>query len=134
MATKWEGNPKTACFIFPEASGHINASLALSARLAKKRGWSVNYLSNQVMKECILSSGATFDDERDVAPELCEDRGDGRPGYFSAYERLRHDVLPDSKAWEGRCVSSDNCKNALLSIFMYCVLCSYYVMKEYDIY
>ena len=104
MATKWEGNPKTACFIFPEASGHINASLALSARLAKKRGWKVHYLSNQVMKECIVNSGATFDDERDAAPELCEDRGEGRPGYFSAYERLRHDVLPDSKAWEGRCV------------------------------
>jgi len=107
--TKWEGNPKTACFIFPEASGHINASLALSAQLVKKRGWKVQYLSNSVMKECIVSSGATFDDERDVAPELCEDRGDGRPGYFSAYERLRNDVLPNSKAWEGRCVYMQKC-------------------------
>ncbi len=99
---KWEGNPKTACFIFPEASGHINASLALSARLAKKKGWDVHYLSALVMKECIENSGATFSDERDAAPELCEDRGDGRLGYFAAYERLRQDELPGCKAWEGR--------------------------------
>ena len=54
------------------------------------------------MEECIKNSGATFYDERDAAPELCEDRGDGRPGYFAAYERLRADELPGSKAWEGR--------------------------------
>ena len=84
MAAKQEGNPtRTACFVFPEASGHINASLALAARLAKKRGWKVHYLSALVMKECIEDAGATFDDERDAAPELCEDRGEGRPGYFA---------------------------------------------------
>ena len=48
--SKWEGIPNTACFIFPEASGHINASLALSARLAKKKHWKVHYLSALVMK------------------------------------------------------------------------------------
>jgi len=62
----------------------------------------VHYLSARVMKECIENSGATFDDERDAAPELCEDRGEGRPGYFAAYERLRQDVCPGSKAWECR--------------------------------
>ena len=102
--TEWTGNPKTACFVFPEASGHINASLALSARLAKKKGWNVHYLSALVMKECIESSGASFDDERDAAPELCEDRGDGhgRIGYFAAYERMRQDECPGSKSWEAR--------------------------------
>ena len=62
----------------------------------------MHYLSNKVMEECIKNSGATFYDERDAAPELCEDRGDGRPGYFAAYERFRGDELPGSKAWEGR--------------------------------
>eukprot|EP00804_Cyclotella_cryptica_P005259 CCRYP_020976-RA/>CCRYP_020976-RA protein AED:0.36 eAED:0.36 QI:86/1/1/1/1/1/5/649/444 len=96
--TRWHGKPKTACFIFPEASGHINSSLCLSARLAKN-GWNVQYLSATVMRECIESSGATFDDERTAAPELCSDG----LGYFAAYERLRQDVFPDgSKAWEAR--------------------------------
>ncbi|KAL7544739.1 hypothetical protein ACHAWF_008098 [Thalassiosira exigua] len=100
--SRWEGDPKTVCFVFPEASGHINSSLALAARLAKRRGWKAHYLSALVMKDCIESTGASFDDERDVAPELCEDRGSGRPGYFAAYERLRQDECPGSKAWEGR--------------------------------
>jgi hypothetical protein len=88
---------KTACFIFPEASGHINSSLALSARLAKK-GWKIHYLSAMVMKDVIEQTGATFDDERTVAPELCQ----GGLGYFAAYERLREEKCPGSKAWEGR--------------------------------
>ena len=97
--SSWIGNPKTACFIFPEASGHINASLALSARLAKKSGWTVHYLSASVMKECIENSGATFDDEREAAPELCE----GGLGYFAAYEQLRKaECPPGSNAWESR--------------------------------
>lgn len=51
-ATEVEDGTKnyTACFVFPEASGHINASLALSARLCKK-GWKVHYLSAEVMKQ-----------------------------------------------------------------------------------
>ena len=94
---QWDGHPRTACFIFPEASGHINSSLALSERLAKK-GWNVHYLSALVMKECIENTGATFDDERDAAPELCE----GGLGYFAAYERLKEELCPGAKAWEGR--------------------------------
>lgn len=98
MAEKqWDGNPNTACFIFPEASGHINSSLALSQRLHKK-GWNVHYLSALVMKECIENTGATFDDERDAAPELCE----GGLGYFAAYERLKEEKCPGMKSWEGR--------------------------------
>lgn len=79
------------------ASGHINSSLALSQRLVSN-GWKVHYLSALVMKECIENTGATFDDERDAAPELCE----GGLGYFAAYERLRQEKCPGSKAWEGR--------------------------------
>ena len=94
---QWDGHPRTACFIFPEASGHINSSLALSERLAKK-GWKVHYLSALVMKECIENTGATFDDERDAAPELCE----GGLGYFAAYDRLKEEKCPGAKAWEGR--------------------------------
>mmetsp|Transcript_3032 Transcript_3032/g.4540 ORF Transcript_3032/g.4540 Transcript_3032/m.4540 type:complete len:541 (-) Transcript_3032:64-1686(-) len=94
---QWDGHPRTACFIFPEASGHINSSLALSERLAKK-GWKVHYLSALVMKECIENTGATFDDERVAAPELCE----GGLGYFAAYERLKEEICPGAKAWEGR--------------------------------
>ncbi|KAL7443324.1 hypothetical protein ACHAXM_008867 [Skeletonema potamos] len=94
---KWDGNPNTACFIFPEASGHINSSLALSQRLAKK-GWNVHYLSALVMKECIENTGASFDDERDAAPELCE----GGLGYFAAYERLKEEKCHGMKSWEGR--------------------------------
>ncbi|KAL7515979.1 hypothetical protein ACHAWX_001043 [Stephanocyclus meneghinianus] len=95
---QWNGKPKTACFIFPEASGHINSSLCLSARLAKS-GWNVHYLSAAVMKECIESAGATFQDERTAAPELCSDG----LGYFAAYERLRGEMFPNgSKAWEAR--------------------------------
>jgi len=37
-------------FDVEEASGHINPSLALAARLVK-RGWAVHYLSAEVMRE-----------------------------------------------------------------------------------
>jgi hypothetical protein len=50
------------------------------------------------MKECIESTGARFDDERDAAPELCE----GGLGYFAAFERLKGQKCPGLKAWEGR--------------------------------
>lgn len=92
-----ESPAKTACFIFPEASGHINSSLALSARLAKK-GWKIHYLSAMVMKDVIEQAGATFEDERNASPDLCQ----GGLGYFAAYERLREEKCPGSKAWEGR--------------------------------
>ena len=97
--SSWQGDPKTACFIFPEASGHINASLALASHLTKESNWTVHYLSAAVMKEAIFDAGASFTDERLAAPELCE----GGLGYFAAYERLRKEKTEEgSKAWEGR--------------------------------
>ena len=90
---------RRACFVFPEASGHINASLALTSHLTQNRGWEVHYLSAKVMEGCILDAGATFDDEREAAPELC----DGGLGYFAAYERLRKERCPPgAKTWECR--------------------------------
>ena len=83
----WQGEPKTACFIFPEASGHINASLALTSHLTSQSNWTVHYLSAAVMKEAILDAGASFTDERTAAPDLCR----GGLGYFAAYERLRQE-------------------------------------------
>jgi len=43
-----------------------------------------------------------FGDERDAAPDLCEDRGESRLGYVAAYERLRQDECPGAQAWEAR--------------------------------
>ena len=122
-------NKLTACFVFPEASGHINASLSLASFLTSqsKNRWDVHYLSAKVMKVCIEDAGATFTDERDVAPGICQsesldddnennnkENDDNRLGYFAAYERFRKQQLPPgSKAWEGRYVI----------IFRLCVIC-----------
>ena len=43
----------------------------------------ISPIHRYILFQCIEDSGATFDDERDAAPELCEDRGEGRPGYFA---------------------------------------------------